>query len=75
MRGIEVPYNQLNPDTLKTLVEEFTEVYHDRFMGEDSIHCQSPIPKKRGDEILALIRNCPKPNNKRCTCGAHREFM
>jgi hypothetical protein len=51
------------------------EVYHDRFMGEDSVHCQGPISKERGNEILALIRKCPKPNNKRCTCDAHREFM
>ena len=51
------------------------ETYHDRFLGEDSVGVSGPIPKDRGDELVALIRTCPDPMDKHCQCPAHREFL
>jgi len=51
------------------------EVYHDRFMGEDEITVQGPIPIERGDAKVALIRQCDRPSDKRCRCDAHREYF
>ena len=51
------------------------EKYHDRFVGEDSVSIQGPIEKARGDAQVAIIRRCPNPWNKRCTCPAHREYF
>jgi hypothetical protein len=51
------------------------EVYHDRFMGEDEITRQGPVPKERGDAQVALIRRCSRPSDKKCRCDAHRKYF
>lgn len=52
-----------------------SETYHDRFSGEDSIHTSRPIPKEDGDKLVALIKKCPDPTDKRCNCDTHRYFL
>jgi hypothetical protein len=51
------------------------EDYRDRFSGEDKVSVRDPIDKAIGDAKVALIRQCPKPNSKRCRCPAHREYF
>ena len=51
------------------------EVYHDRFMGEDSVSTRGPIPKSEGDAKIEIIKRCSKPWNKKCRCEAHREYF
>jgi hypothetical protein len=48
------------------------EQYHDRFIGDASIAVMAPIPMEVGEKILALIADCPKPNNKFCDCDSHK---
>ena len=50
------------------------EVYHDSFMGDGTIHTRGPIPRAEGDRIVAIIEQCPRPNDKRCRCEAHEWF-
>lgn len=50
------------------------EVYHDRFSGAATILTRGPIPRAEGDRIIAMIRQCPEPSNKRCHCKAHEDF-
>ena len=51
------------------------EIYHDRFLGDDSVTVSGPIDKARGDELVELIRRCPDPMNKKCECDAHRQYF
>ena len=51
------------------------ETYHDRFLGEESVRVSGPIPKARGDALVELIRKCPDPTDKHCTCPAHQHFL
>ncbi|MCY2931246.1 MAG: hypothetical protein NTV86_17510 [Planctomycetota bacterium] len=51
------------------------KTYHDRFLGDDSIHLAGPIGKPRGDAAVALIRQCPDPLDKWCTCPAHTAYF
>jgi len=51
------------------------ETYHDKFVGEDSVKVSGPIDKAVGDALVELVRTCPKPMNKKCTCQAHHHFM
>ena len=51
------------------------EVYHDRFLGEDEITLQGPIPQEKGDARVELIRRCDRPWDKKCRCEAHREYF
>ena len=51
------------------------EVYHDRFLGEDSVGVHGPLPKAKGDEMVELIRQCPDPMDKKCNCDAHRRYF
>lgn len=51
------------------------EIYHDRFLGEDSVRTSGPLSKERGDALVALIRECPDPMDKKCTCPTHRRFL
>jgi len=50
------------------------ETYHDRFMGSESVTIDPPIDSAEGTQILTLIRQCPKPNDKRCGCPVHRKM-
>jgi len=49
--------------------------YHDRFLGEESVNVYGPISKSDGDALVELIRTCPDPMDKKCTCPAHRRFL
>jgi hypothetical protein len=51
------------------------EVYHDRFLGEESVSVQGPVPKAEGDAKVKLIRQCSEPWNKKCRCPAHRSYF
>lgn len=51
------------------------EIYHDRFCGEDDARTVGPIDKKRGDEQVALIRQCSDPMDKKCECPAHKAYF
>jgi hypothetical protein len=48
------------------------EQYHDRFMGDSEIALMKPIPKEEGEEIVALIKRCPRPSDKFCECESHK---
>lgn len=56
-----------------TCNEYTVEIYHDRFMGEDSasVHRRS---RAEGDRLVKVIDACPTPEDKMCGCAAHREF-
>jgi hypothetical protein len=51
------------------------EVYWDFFSGGESVSIEGPIPRERGDELVALIARCPTPTDKRCRCPAHIEYF
>ncbi len=51
------------------------EVFHDRFLGEDSVGVHGPIAKDRGDALVALIAQCPDPMDKKCGCEAHKRYF
>jgi hypothetical protein len=51
------------------------EIYHDRFAGDDTVSVQGPIEKSKGEDLIAVIRRCPDPMNKRCRCEAHMEYF
>jgi hypothetical protein len=51
------------------------ETYCDRFLGEETVSTSGPIAKDTGDALVALIRTCPDPMDKKCTCPAHRRFQ
>lgn len=51
------------------------EVYHDRFLGEENVSVQGPLPKAEGDAKVALIRQCSEPWNKKCRCPAHLSYF
>ena len=47
------------------------ESYHDRFVGEDSIHLMGPFPPEVGKRCVELIAACPDPFDKNCDCSSH----
>lgn len=51
------------------------EIYHDRFLGEEEISIQGPIPQSEGDAKVELIKKCSQPWNKKCRCAAHKEYF
>ncbi len=51
------------------------EVYHDRFLGEESASVHGPVGRAEGDAKVALIRQCSRPWDKKCRCKAHREYF
>lgn len=50
------------------------DVLVDRFLGEQTIHTQGPLPRAEGDERVRLIALCPSPGDKMCDCETHREW-
>lgn len=50
------------------------EVYHDQFLGEDSVFVR-PVAKAEGDAKVELIGRCPEPWNKKCRCPAHISYF
>jgi len=46
----------------------------DFFTDECKLFAAGPIPRKRGDEIVAKIRQCPAPGNMSCKCPVHKEM-
>jgi hypothetical protein len=49
--------------------------WHDNFTGIETKQVTGPIPKQRGDESVALIRQCQSPWDKKCRCAAHRAYF
>lgn len=50
------------------------ELYHDRFLGEDSLHVSGPLPLEAGQRDVDRIRSCPAPHDKWCACEVHRTW-
>ena len=50
-----------------------TEIYHDRFLGEDEVR-SGALDAGRALEMIELIKQCPDPSNKRCKCPAHQKL-
>jgi hypothetical protein len=51
------------------------EIVHDRFLDQETSSVHGPMAKEKGDALVALIRRCPEPWNKRCRCPAHLEYF
>lgn len=51
------------------------EIYHDRFLGEDTVFVRGPVSKAEGDAKVELIRQCSEPWNKKCRCRAHQAYF
>jgi hypothetical protein len=51
------------------------EIYFDRFLGEEEVSVEGPVPKEEGDERVRLIGECPRPWDKKCRCEAHRSYF
>jgi len=47
------------------------ESYHDRFLGESSVHCLGPFSPEVGTECVRLVQACPHPGDKNCECASH----
>ena len=48
------------------------EVSHRGALDSDVFdHCGYAIDQKELKELKALIRQCPEPNNRRCSCNSH----
>ena len=46
----------------------------DFFTDEYTMFPTGPIPRKKGDEIVAKIRKCPAPDILACRCPTHQEM-
>ena len=53
--------------TVWVWIEEF-------FTDKDSLFAIGPIPREKGDEIVAKIRKCPDPGLISCRCPTHQEM-
>lgn len=53
----------------------FVEVYWDVFLGDPECSVRGPVSKEEGDARIALIRQCPRPWDKKCRCPAHVEYF
>jgi hypothetical protein len=49
--------------------------YHDAFLGESTVRVRGPVSRADGDPLVALIRRCDRPWDKKCRCPAHREYF
>jgi len=49
--------------------------HHDRFLGDDDTRVRGPISRDEGDHLVKLIRQCPRPWDKKCRCPAHLEYF
>lgn len=47
----------------------------DNFTGEETVSLSGPLSRQAGDEQVALIRQCPRPWDKKCRCDAHRAYF
>lgn len=50
------------------------ETFRDRIMGTEIITKGGPIDREEGDAVVARIKQCPDPGNKRCMCRTHRSM-
>ncbi len=50
------------------------ETYHDRFSGEADSSVSGPISPQEGDAVVATIKECKNPSDKRCKCAVHRKM-
>jgi len=50
-------------------------IVRDCFLDEESVFCRGPVTKAEGDAKIALINRCAEPWDKKCRCGAHREYF
>jgi len=51
------------------------EIYHDRFLGEESVSVHGPIAKAEGDAKVQLINQCSRPWDKKCRCESHLTYF
>ena len=66
--GDEYIYTYFYCDTCRSYT---VESYYDRFLGEAEISFFS-VSKETGERAIELIRACPDPFDKNCTCPSHQ---
>lgn len=49
--------------------------WRDNFTGIESVSTSGPMPRERGDERVALIKQCDTPWDKKCRCEAHMAYF
>lgn len=53
--------------------DRWQALVRDKFLGEVHEHAAS-MHAEDANELIALIKSCPNPDNKRCTCHAHQKI-
>lgn len=49
--------------------------YWDNFTGIESSTLSGPLALDRGNELVALIKQCSEPWDKKCRCAAHLAYF
>jgi hypothetical protein len=49
--------------------------YWDDFTGTESSELSGPVTLDQGNKLVALIRQCAEPWDKKCRCEAHRAYF
>ena len=49
--------------------------YWDNFTGTESSELSGPVARDQGDQLVALIRQCAEPWDKKCRCEAHKAYF
>jgi hypothetical protein len=47
----------------------------DNFTGVESEQRSGLLSRQEGDKLVALIRQCSEPWDKKCRCAAHRRYF
>jgi hypothetical protein len=47
----------------------------DNFTGSESSNLSGPLTFEQGNELVALIRQCTEPWDKKCRCEAHKTYF
>jgi hypothetical protein len=49
--------------------------WRDNFTGLETVSSSGPLERKKGDELVVLIRKCDRPWDKKCRCEAHSTYF
>jgi hypothetical protein len=49
--------------------------WRDNFTGLETVNRAGPLEKQAGDELIAVIRKCDRPWDKKCRCEWHRAYF
>ena len=47
----------------------------DNFTGDETASVEGPITQGDGEKLVAIIRGCSAPWDKKCRCAAHRAYF